>query len=178
MVPKWDAILSGLDHCPPAAWSHPGDSLVSQKQRRPNFHNHRLGRPFSCTMLALVVSLFPVPSRGWTRYKGPRKIETKAHPTIVSSLLVKQTCCLGCIQLRGGSAFRPFAPGPGRPTWPPATRSPAADPADRIWVFVLALGVDSPFCSTIVLFKNQLFPQGFGWFFGKKDAWKEWGRYP
>ena len=40
------------------------------------------------------------------------------------------------------------------------------------------LGVDSPFFSTIVLLKNQLFPQGFGWFCRKKDAWKEWGRYP
>ena len=39
------------------------------------------------------------------------------------------------------------------------------------------LGIDSPFFSTIVLFKNQLFLQGFGWFCGKKDSWKEWGRY-
>ena len=36
------------------------------------------------------------------------------------------------------------------------------------------LGVDSPFCSTIVLFKNQLFPLGFCWFSEKKDPWKEW----
>ena len=39
------------------------------------------------------------------------------------------------------------------------------------------LRVDSPFFSTVGLFKkNQLFPQGFGWFCRKKDAWKEWGR--
>ena len=36
------------------------------------------------------------------------------------------------------------------------------------------LGVDSPFFSTFVLFKNQLFPQGLAWYFRKKDAWKEW----
>ena len=34
------------------------------------------------------------------------------------------------------------------------------------------LGVDSPFCSTIVLCK------GFWRLSGKKDPWKEWGRYP
>ena len=39
------------------------------------------------------------------------------------------------------------------------------------------LGVDSPFFSTIVLFKNRLFPLGF-WLPEKKDAWKELGRYP
>ena len=41
-----------------------------------------------------------------------------------------------------------------------------------------ALGVDSPFFSTIVLFKIQLFPQGvgqsLGWFFRKKGPWKDW----
>ena len=26
--------------------------------------------------------------------------------------------------------------------------------------------------------KPDPFPQGFLWFFGKKDPWKEWGRYP
>ena len=40
------------------------------------------------------------------------------------------------------------------------------------------LGVDSPFFSAIVLFKNQPFPQGFWWFSRKKDPWKEWGSYP
>ena len=30
------------------------------------------------------------------------------------------------------------------------------------------LRVDSPFFSTIVLFKNQLFPQGFGWYFRRR----------
>ena len=44
-------------------------------------------------------------------------------------------------------------------------------------VSFISPGVASPFFSTIVLFKNQLFPQGFGWFFRKKDAWKEWGSY-
>ena len=33
----------------------------------------------------------------------------------------------------------------------------------------IILGVDSPFCSTIILSKNRsLFPQGLGWFFGKR----------
>ena len=32
------------------------------------------------------------------------------------------------------------------------------------------LGVGSPFFSIIVLFKNQLFLQGVGWFFRKKDG--------
>ena len=37
------------------------------------------------------------------------------------------------------------------------------------------LGVDSPLLSTIVLFKNQLFPSCLFFFFlRKKDAWKEW----
>ena len=42
------------------------------------------------------------------------------------------------------------------------------------------LGVDS----ISILFnhrsfqKQDLFPQGVGWFFRKKNAWKEWGRYP
>ena len=51
-------------------------------------------------------------------------------------------------------------------------------PADltRTWSLLVVLGVDSPFCSTIVLFKNQLFFQGFGWFYRKKDARKEWKR--
>ena len=42
------------------------------------------------------------------------------------------------------------------------------------------LGVDSPFLSTIVLFKHQLFPQGGGCLFRKKDAWVKNGngRYP
>ena len=42
----------------------------------------------------------------------------------------------------------------------------------------MVLGIDAPFISTIVLSRKQLFPQGFGRFFRKKDAWKEWGRYP
>ena len=40
------------------------------------------------------------------------------------------------------------------------------------------LGVDSPFCSTIVLFKHLLLSQGFCWFSRKKDPCKEWGSYP
>ena len=40
------------------------------------------------------------------------------------------------------------------------------------------LGVDSPFFSSIVLFNNQLFSQGFWWFPRKKDPWKEWGSNP
>ena len=40
--------------------------------------------------------------------------------------------------------------------------------------FETSLGVDSPFFSTIVLFKDQLFPQGFGWFFRKKDGENGW----
>ena len=36
------------------------------------------------------------------------------------------------------------------------------------------LGVGSPLFSILFLFKNQLFPKGFRWFFRKKDAWKEW----
>ena len=36
------------------------------------------------------------------------------------------------------------------------------------------LGVHSPFFSTIVLLKNQLFPLGFRWLSGKNDPWKEW----
>ena len=36
------------------------------------------------------------------------------------------------------------------------------------------LGVNSPFVSTIVLFKNQLFPLGFDGFLKRRDHWKEW----
>ena len=39
------------------------------------------------------------------------------------------------------------------------------------------LGVDSPLCSTIVLSKPAIF-LGVLKFSRKKDAWKEWGRYP
>ena len=39
-------------------------------------------------------------------------------------------------------------------------------------------GVDSPFFSAIVLFNNQLFPQGFRRFSRKQDPWKERGSYP
>ena len=38
----------------------------------------------------------------------------------------------------------------------------------------MALGVDFPFFSTVVLVKNLLFSQGFWWFSRKKDLWKEW----
>ena len=40
-------------------------------------------------------------------------------------------------------------------------------------------GVDSPFFSTIVLFKNRsLFPLGFFLVFWNSDPWKEWGCPP
>ena len=43
----------------------------------------------------------------------------------------------------------------------------------------IVLGVDSPFCSTIVLFKHQLFSLDFFRFSKKKDPWKNGhGRYP
>ena len=40
-------------------------------------------------------------------------------------------------------------------------------------LLLLAQGVDSPFFSAIVLFKNQPFP-AFWWLSRKKDPWKEW----
>ena len=40
------------------------------------------------------------------------------------------------------------------------------------------LGLDSPFCSIIVLSKKRPFSLGFRRFSRKKDPWKEWGRYP
>ena len=42
---------------------------------------------------------------------------------------------------------------------------------------LIALGVDSTFVSTIVLFNNQLFPSIFAGFLKRsKDPWKELGR--
>ena len=38
--------------------------------------------------------------------------------------------------------------------------------------------LDSPFCSTIVLLKNLMFPLRFWWFPKKKDPWKEWRSCP
>ena len=47
--------------------------------------------------------------------------------------------------------------------------------ASRCSLGVFPPGVDSPFFSTIVLFKNRLvFLPGLVWFFRKKDAWKDW----
>ena len=37
-------------------------------------------------------------------------------------------------------------------------------------------GVDSPFFSTNVLFKDRPISLGFWRFSGKKDSWKEWSR--
>ena len=49
------------------------------------------------------------------------------------------------------------------------------DPSD-ILVETYVLGVDSPFFSTIVLLKNQLFVWVFDGLPEKKRPWKEWER--
>ena len=41
---------------------------------------------------------------------------------------------------------------------------------------LFSLGLDSPFFSTMVLFKNPPFSPRFWKFSRKKDPWKEWGR--
>ena len=45
-------------------------------------------------------------------------------------------------------------------------------------LYIVVLGLVSPFFSTIVLFEIQPFSLAFWRFSRKKDPWKEWRRYP